>query len=178
MQWFNLAIDKDPDLRSRLCMACLRDLRRLPTGPEMMSGTMCSTSSRRGLELDDSDAECHRIAGAIALQTRNYDQAEYHYRRALDLNPNYAYVVGRMGELYNFLGDGETALKYQLRARQLDPFLPAYCRELEVVAYYLLGQYTDTVAVVAQLSRVTRIAAVYRVAALCPPRRSGRTGER
>ena len=52
-----------------------------------------------------------------------------------------------------------------MRARQLDPFLPAYCRELEAVAYYLLGQYADTVAVVAQLSRVTRIAAVYRVAA-------------
>ena len=164
LHWFDLAIEKDPDFARayawRACaIATLADWTGENVWDEMIA------SSRRGLELDDSDAECHRIAGAIALQTRNYDQAEYHYRRALDLNPNHAYVVGRMGELYNFLGDGQTALKYQLRARQLDPFLPAYCRELEAVAYYLLGQYADTVAVVAQLSRVTRIAAVYRVAA-------------
>lgn len=74
-------------------------------------------------------------------------------------------LVVDQNELYNFLGDGEMALKYQLRAKQLDPFLPAYCRELEAVAYYILGQYADTVAVVAQLSRATRIAAAYRVAA-------------
>ncbi len=163
-QWFNLAIEKDPDFaRAYAWRACAISTLADWTGEDVWDDIIAS--SRRGLELDDSDAECHRIAGAIALQTRNYDQAEYHYRRALDLNPNHAYVVGRMGELYNFLGDGQTALKYQLRARQLDPFLPAYCRELEAVAYYLLGQYADTVAVVAQLSRVTRIAAVYRVAA-------------
>lgn len=43
-------------------------------------------------------------------------------------------LVVDQNELYNFLGDGEMALKYQLRAKQLDPFLPADCRELEAVA--------------------------------------------
>jgi adenylate cyclase len=164
LHWFNLAIEKDPDFaRAYAWRACALATLADWTGEDAWDDVLAS--SRRGLELDDSDAECHRIAGAICLQSRNYDQAEYHYRRALDLNPNHAYVVGRMGELYNFLGDGQTALKYQLRAKQLDPFLPAYCRELEAVAYYLLGQYADTVAVVAQLTRATRIAAVYRIAA-------------
>lgn len=164
LHWFDLAIEKDPDFaRAYAWRACALAMLADWTGEDNWDDVMAS--SRRGLELDDSDAEGHRIAGAIALQARDYGRAEYHYRRALDLNPNHAYVVGRMGELYNFLGDGQTALKYQLRARQLDPFLPAYCRELEAVAHYVLGQYADTVAVVGQLSRVTRIAAVYRAAA-------------
>jgi adenylate cyclase len=164
LHWFNLAIEKDPGFaRAYAWRSCALSSLAVWTGQDVWNDML--DSSRRGLELDDGDAECHRIAGAICLQTRDYDQAEYHFRRALDLNPNHAYVVGRMGELYNFLGDGEMALKYQLRAKQRDPFLPAYCRELEAVAYYVLGQYADTVAVVAQLSRATRIAAAYRVAA-------------
>ena len=47
----------------------------------------------------------------------------------------------------------------------LNPFLPEYCRELEAVTYYLLGRYHKTLEVVAQLSRVTRRAAAYGVAA-------------
>jgi adenylate cyclase len=164
LHWFDLAIEKDPGFaRAYAWRSCALSTLAVWTGQDVWNDIL--DSSRRGLELDDGDAECHRIAGAISLQGRDYDQAEYHFRRALELNPNHAYILGRMGELYNFLGDGEMALKYQLRARQLDPFLPAYCRELEAVAYYLLGQYADTVAVVAQLSRATRIAAAYRVAA-------------
>jgi len=164
LQWFDLAIEKDPDFaRAYAWRACALSTLADWTGEDAWGDV--AASARRGLELDERDAECHRIAGAVSLHARDYDKAEYHYRRALDLNPNHAYVVGRMGELYNFLGDGETALKYQLRARQLDPFLPAYCRELEAVAYYVLGQYANTVSVVAQLSRATRVAAVYCVAA-------------
>ena len=164
LHWFDLAIEKDPGFaRAYAWRSCALSSLADWTGQDVWNDIL--DSSRRGLELDDGDAECHRIAGAISLQGRDYDQAEYHFRRALELNPNHAYVLGRMGALYNFLGDGEMALKYQLRAKQLDPFLPAYCRELEAVAYYILGKYADTVAVVAQLSRATRIAAAYRVAA-------------
>lgn len=164
LHWFDLAIEKDPTFaRAYAWRACALSTLSDWTGDDVWGQIM--SSSRRGLELDDSDAECHRIAGAICLYARDFDRAIYHYHRALDLNPNHAYVVGRMGELYTFLGDGEMALKYQLRAKQLDPFLPAYCRELEAVAYYTLGRYSETIAVVAQLSRVTRMAAAYRVAA-------------
>jgi len=164
VHWFEMAIEKDPSLaRAYAWRACARSNLAEWTGEDVWDQAFAS--ARRGVEIDDDDAECHRILGAVSLYKRNYDQAEYHFRRALDLNPNHAYVVGRMGELYNFLGDGETALKYQLRARQLDPFLPAYCRELEAVAYYVLGRFAETVAAVGQLSPTTRRGAAYRVAA-------------
>ena len=164
LHWFEKAIEKDPSFaRAYAWRACARANLAEWTGEDVWDEALAS--ARRGVEIDDDDAECHRILGAVSLHRRNYDQAEYHFRRALDLNPNHAYVVGRMGELYNFLGDGEAALRYQLRARQLDPFLPAYCRELEAVAYYVLGRFAETVAAVAQLSPTTRRGAAYRVAA-------------
>ncbi len=65
-----------------------------------------------------------------------------------------------------FSGDGEKALEYQNRAKKLDPLLPSYCRELEAVAHYVLGNYHDTVSVVSQLLHKTKRSSAYRVAAL------------
>jgi adenylate cyclase len=74
--------------------------------------------------------------------------------------------VGRLGELYNFPGDGEKALEFQHRAKSLEPLLPTYCRELEAAAHYVLGNYRDTVGVVSQLLHKSKRSHAYLVAAL------------
>jgi len=164
VRWFEMAIAKDPNYgRAYAWRACALATLGEWTGQDLWKEVI--DTARRGLELDDKDAECHRIIGSLSLYAREYEKSEYHFQRALELNPNHAYIVGRMGELHNFLGDGRKALEYQQRAKQLDPFLPAACRELEVVSHYILGEYEQAVRVVAQLSRVTRRAAAYRVAA-------------
>ncbi len=44
--------------------------------------------------------------------------------------------------------------------------MPSYCRELEVVAHYGLGNYSDAVSVVSQLLHKSLRTHAYRVAAL------------
>jgi tetratricopeptide (TPR) repeat protein len=164
IRWFDLAIEKDPSYgRAHAWRACALSTLAEWTGEDAWAEIL--ETGRRGLELDDKEAECHRIMGSLSLYVRDYERSEYHFKRALDLNPNHAYIVGRIGELYNFLGDGNKALEYQERAKQLDPFLPAGCRELEVVAHYVLGDYGQSVRVASQLPRLTRRAAAYRAAA-------------
>ncbi len=163
--WFDRALEKDPEYgRAHAWRACsLATLWEWTSDQKHFNG--CLAASKRGIELDDNDAECHRIAGSICLSMREFDRAAYHFQRALELNPNHAYIVGRTGELHVFLGEGEKALELQRRAKKLDPFLPEYCRELEAVANYVLERYQETTAVVAQLPRLTRRAAAYNVAA-------------
>ncbi len=164
LRWFDAAIEKDPTFgRANALQACALAALAEWTGEDKWDAI--HESGRKGIEFDDEDAECHRIMASLSLYTRAYEKAKYHYEKALQLNPNHAYIVGRIGELYNFLGEPEKALEYQLRARQLDPFLPVYCRELEVVANYLLGRYDETLNVVSQLPRLTRRAAAYGAAA-------------
>jgi adenylate cyclase len=74
--------------------------------------------------------------------------------------------VGRLGELYNFPGDGEKALEFQHRVKSLEPLLPTYCRELEAAAHYVPGNYRDTVGVVSQLLHKSKRSHAYLVAAL------------
>lgn len=166
LQWFEKAVEKDPLWgRAHAWRACARaNLGEWDNDPSWWGDSVAS--ARLALELDDNEAETHRIVGSLHLHSRNYDKAEYHFLRAIALNPNHAYIVGQVGELYNFLGDGEKALEFQKRARMLDPFLPDYCRELEAVANYVLERYEETDRVVGQLNHLTRRAAAYRAAAL------------
>ena len=164
LHWFNRAIDKDPDYaRAYAWQACAISTLAEWTGEEFMESA--TAAATRGLQLDDNDAECHRIIGSVSLYSKDFDKAVYHFERALALNPSNAYIVGRMGEVYNFLGDGQKALEYQTKAIKLDPLLPSYCRELEAAAHYVLGNYPSTVSVVSELVHKSRRALTYAAAA-------------
>jgi TolB-like protein len=164
--WFSKAIEKDPNYgRAYAWKSCsMSTLARQWTHENVFEEAV--EIVKRGLELDEDDAECHRIMGSISLYLRDFGKAELHFRRAIELNPNHAFIVGRTGELYTSLGDGRKALEYQKRAVQLDPLLPAYCRELEAAAHYTLGEYQDTVKVVAEMPRPTRRSLAYAIASL------------
>lgn len=164
LRWFDEALNLDPQFgRAHAWRACA-----LATVAEWTGEDVWDELHKEGqlaVELDETDAESHRIAGSLGLYGRDFDKALYHFSRALELNPNHAFIVGRMGEVYNFLGDGETALKYQRRAKILDPFLPEYCRELEAIAYYVLGDYQSCFRIVGEFTKASRRAAAYRCAA-------------
>lgn len=163
--WINMAIEKDPEYgRAYAWRACIFSGLDEWTGND--NSEQWSADSRHALELDDNDAESHRIMGSIALCYRDFKKTEYHFERALELNPNNAWTIGRMGNLYIYLGDPEKALEYQNRAKAFDPLLPSYCRELEVIAHYGLGNYSDAVSVASQFLHKTQRTHAYRVAAL------------
>jgi TolB-like protein len=166
VEWFRKAVEKDPEFaKAYAWKSCATaTLAREWTRENVLDQAL--EDARRAVELDDQEPECHRILGSINLYFRDYEKAEYHFLRAIALNPNHPFVIGRMGELYNFLGDGDKAIEYQERAVQLDPLLPSYCRELEAAAHYVRQEYQKTVKVVDQLTRPSRRAAAYRVAAL------------
>jgi adenylate cyclase len=164
LYWFEQAVAKDPTYgRAHAWRACALATVAEWTGEDVLSDL--EDIGRKAIEYDDTDAESHRIAGSLAIYKRDFERAHYHFDRALRLNPNHAYMIGRMGEYYNFIGDGRTALQFQRRARQLDPFLPEYCRELEAVAHYVLEEYDECLAAVGQFARLTRRAAAYGAAA-------------
>ncbi|MEE4237283.1 MAG: adenylate/guanylate cyclase domain-containing protein [Anderseniella sp.] len=164
VHWFDEALKRDPGYgRAYAWKACAVATLAEWTGEDVWQELV--DAGKRAIELDETDAESHRIAGSLALYSRDFERAKFHFNRAIELNPNHAFIVGRMGELHNFMGDGASALEYQRRAKMLDPFLPEYCRELEAVAYYVTKDYEACYRVVDEFARPTRRAAAYRAAA-------------
>ena len=91
----------------------------------------------KALQLDDSLAEAHASLAAIA---ENYDQdwhtAEREYRRAIELNPNYATAHHWYAECLGFEGRFDDALAESERARQLDPLSLIIAADNGAILYF------------------------------------------
>ena len=99
--WFERAIERDPQFgRAHAWRACSIAMRAEWYGINWWDDEAdCIRIAERALELDENDAEVHRIMGSINLTFHNYAKAEHHFLRAIELNPNHAYIVARTAEL-------------------------------------------------------------------------------
>jgi len=82
----------------------------------------------RALELDDGLAEAHTsLAATYSDYYWEWDRAETEFRRALELDPNYATAHYWYAGVLTNLGRTESALSHARRAAELDPLslLPA-----------------------------------------------------
>jgi len=76
------------------------------------------------LQLDENDADTHRILAALNLLKNDLTAASMHQEIALKLNPNYDLIVVQQGELLTWLGEGAEAITWIKKAMQLNPFHP------------------------------------------------------
>ena len=61
------------------------------------------------------------LLGTVDFQEGNFDGAEVHYRKALELNPRSAYAYAHLGEAFLFRKDKDTARTHLKTAISLDP---------------------------------------------------------
>jgi TolB-like protein/DNA-binding winged helix-turn-helix (wHTH) protein/Tfp pilus assembly protein PilF len=91
----------------------------------------------KALELDDKLPEAHC---ALALILENYDfdwgAAEKEYRRAIDLNPNYATAHQWYAELLMWRGRFDEALRESEAARKLDPLSLIIATDQGAIFYF------------------------------------------
>jgi len=141
--WFDRAIELSPDFaRAYAWRACARTWHWIVDDPDDCM-RRSELDCQRALGLDPNEAEAHRVVGAIRLFLEDYQGSEYHHLRAMELNPNDAYLVARSAVHYLTMCNFERALDLVRQAMRQDPFLPDWCREEEVVALYLLDKHKE-----------------------------------
>jgi TolB-like protein/DNA-binding winged helix-turn-helix (wHTH) protein/Tfp pilus assembly protein PilF len=91
----------------------------------------------RAMQLDDGLAEAHT---SLALIAENYDYdwqtAEKEYRRAIQLDPQYATAHQWYAECLSFQGRFPEALQESERARQLDPLSLIIATDQAAILYF------------------------------------------
>ena len=79
----------------------------------------------KALELDDMLGEAHNSVAAINFDYYwDFAEAERHFRRAIDLNPNYEPALRNYSFYLACMGRPEEALAFAERGRRLDPVSP------------------------------------------------------
>lgn len=122
--YFQQAIDKDPNFAR--AYAGLADTFALMStwyiGPQNELMPKARAAALRALELDESLADAH---ASLALIKENYDYdwpgAEKEFRRALELDPQYAIAHQWYAEFLSWQGRFPEAFAESEQARQLDP---------------------------------------------------------
>ena len=98
------------------------------------------------LQIDESLPEAHT---ALALIVQNYDwdwqTSEREFRRAIELNPNYATAHHWYAEHLTWLGRFDEALRESERARQLDPLSLIIAADNGAILYFS-RQYDRSIA--------------------------------
>jgi len=100
----------------------------------------------RALELDDQLGEAYASLGAVRYRQRDFSGAEQAYKRALELNPNYAPAYHGYGLLLRWgFSRKEEALELHQTALGLDPLsMPINMAVVE--DYHELGRFEDALA--------------------------------
>jgi adenylate cyclase len=99
--------------------------------------------ARRALELDENDSRCHRILGAIYVQMREYDRAEFHSDRSVALNPNDAFTAVYRGGLLRHIGRPQEGVAWVRKAMQQDPYHPNWYWSTLAFVLHAAGRYAD-----------------------------------
>jgi tetratricopeptide (TPR) repeat protein len=120
---------------------------------------------QRGVDLDPQEGGCHRMLGRVLAYTREFDDAEYHRRRAVELNPNDADGIILVGDLLVTRGDPTEGLAWIERAMRLNPFHPDWYNATYAIALYSLNRFAEAAQAIKRMPSEgrwsSRLAACY-----------------
>ncbi|HYL60981.1 MAG TPA: protein kinase [Candidatus Methylomirabilis sp.] len=122
LQYFQQAVDKDPDYA--LAYAGLSKVYAFAPElglPSEVAKDRQKATALKAVQLDDSLAEAHTsLAGALQNDWK-WNDAELQYKRAIQLNPNYATARHWYSIYLSVLGRHEEAISEATHALELDP---------------------------------------------------------
>lgn len=147
VEYFQQAIDKDPTYA--LAYAGLAEayilLPGYTTDSPQETYPKARAAAMKALEMDETLAEAHNaLAGVKAEYDWNFAEAEKEFKRAIELNPNYASARHWYAEYLLNMGRKEEALAEIKRAQQVDP-LSLIINSMLGLTYREVGQYEQAV---------------------------------
>ena len=141
VDYFQQAIAKDPTYAA--AYAGLADSYALSGGfgilPVEQAMPRAQAAAEKALELDGNLAEAHASLGLIApFNNWNWADAERHYERAIELNPNYATAHHWYAEGYLMpVGRADEAIAQMRKAQGLDPLSAVIATDLGKELYFV-----------------------------------------
>jgi TolB-like protein/Tfp pilus assembly protein PilF len=115
-------------------------------------------AAERAVQLDSNSAEAHAsLATYLLFYDKDWPACEREYRRAIALNPNYAFAHDQFGIALAFTGRFDEAVAEGKRAAELDPLSPQVL--IDATMPYLFRK--DSAGALALAKRAAELDATY-----------------
>jgi adenylate cyclase len=118
----------------------------------------------RAVSLDAQETACHTALSYIQPWRRRYDEAEFHARKALALNPNRPYALVIIAEFLVYTGRPDEAVVLMNDAMRLDPNHPAWYWSVLGRAHFTARRPADAVAAMKHRPKLTAFSQAYLAA--------------
>lgn len=159
--WFDRAIELDGDFaRARAWRECCYSAfwSSPPTQSELdaAAGRM-----RVALSLDENDHEVHRLKGAIHMCSGEHAQGEYHLARSVELNPNDAHILLKIGLYRSFLANHADDLVCVDAAFARNPLHPSWYWQDRGITLFAHADYEESINNLERSNTDNEIACLY-----------------
>jgi len=149
IEYFNMAIKKDPDYA--LAYAGLAYAYMVLTWyaavPPEENFQKAKQAALKALELDDQLAEAHESLATVSSYLEgNWESARKEFKRAIELNPGYAWAQFHHAMILMFQARFDEAIKEIQSALELDPLNVAFNRNLGA-GYFRAGQLENAIKI-------------------------------
>jgi adenylate cyclase len=111
-------------------------------------GPEASAEARMALGLDERDPWAHLVHGVVLFRMRHQGEAERAFRRALDLNPNFALAHARLANQLAIQGMHQEAVdsaEHALRLSPRDRPVGTYASQAMANVHLAAGRYSECV---------------------------------
>ena len=146
VELFQQAVELDPDYALARAYRGFADVvlhNYDQTPPSILANALEMATS--ALQMDSEDGRIHWIVGMIRGASGDLKGEEWHYQRAMALNPNDANVIASSGVLCALLGRPEEGIDRIRQAMRLYPYHPEwYWIDLGIVLY-MARRYEDAI---------------------------------
>jgi TolB-like protein len=164
---FEKALRKDPDYALAHGYLALTGLAIAGYGaaaPDLIA--TFADRANLAVTLSPEDPRCHRILAMLRLHQRQYDSADLHLKRALELNPSDAHTMAHNGYHLAMRGKPFEALQSLERAVRINPIHPDWYHFDRCIALYSAADYQGALESFGRFSvktpqRLVRLAACY-----------------
>jgi adenylate cyclase len=149
-QLFEQAVTLDPDYARAYAQLAISHLKRWLDGMSESSKDLdrAFELATRAIVLDAQEIVCHTALSFVQLCRRRYDEAEFHARKALALNPNRPNSLAAMAEFFAFTGRPDEAVAFISDAMRLDPHHPAWYWGDLGAAHFAARRYAEAIAAI------------------------------
>lgn len=99
----------------------------------------------KAYQLDENDHIVQMILGRVYLYRRQFDQAEYHIEKSLDLNVNDADNLVQLASCMAFLGRGAEGERLFKKALRLNPYRNLWYYQYGSLTYFVMRQFKTSI---------------------------------
>lgn len=146
IEQFMVAVDRDPNYAMAYvglaeCYAILNEYSGIPLSETLPEAKVYA---ERAIAIDGQLAEPHATLGLINEFEWNWTEAEREYKRAIELNPNYATAFHWYSTYLKDTGRFDEGALMSKRAHEIDPLSSVITREVSMF-YQLLNQHQASI---------------------------------